>query len=375
MIMTRRRIVQGSVPATLALASVAGARAIRPLRLLILGGTGFIGPNQVSYALARGHKVTLFNRGRAPHAWPGQVEELLGDRNTGDLSSLAGREWDVVIDNPTTLPFWVRDAGKVLAGHVGHYIFVSTISVYAASDKPADETAAVAAYAGKDAMAETTATLTKDMGGLYGPLKALSEAEAERRFPGKTTIVRPGLISGPGDATDRFTYWPVRLARGGDVAAPGTPSDPVQLIDARDLAEWTVRLAETGTTGVFNATGPARRLDMGHFLQRVGAGVGAKDLRYTWVPASFLEAQKVQAWSDMPVWVPPEGDTAGFHRRSIARAMKAGLTYRPLQVTARDTLAWFHTLPAERQAKLKSGLTPEREAELLAAWRAAPGPK
>jgi 2'-hydroxyisoflavone reductase len=366
MTMTRRNAIQTSAAAALTLAGAAEAASPKPLRLLILGGTGFIGPHQVSYALARGHKVTLFNRGRAPHAWPGPVEELLGDRNTGDLSALAGRDWDAVIDNPTTLPFWVRDAGKVLGGHVGRYIFISTISVYAENDKPADETAALAPYAGKDAMAETTVTNS-----LYGALKALSEAEAQKQFPGHTAIVRPGLISGPGDETDRFTYWPVRLARGGEVLAPGTPTDPVQLIDARDLAEWTVRLAEAGTTGVFNATGPASPLAMGPFLERVASGVGATDPRFTWIPASFLEARKVRAWSDMPVWIPPEGETAGFHRRSIARALSAGLTYRRLEVTAADTLAWFHTLPPERQARLKSGLAPEREAQVLAAWKAA----
>ena len=242
--MTRRHLVKFSALAAPTfmlpggLARAAGMAKERPLNILILGGTGFIGPHQVRYALARGHKVTLFNRGRQPKDWPGEVEELLGDRNTGDLKTLEGREWDVCIDNPTTLPFWVRDAGKALKGKVKQYVFISTISVYAGDDRPADETSALAPYGGKDPMAETQDTVKASGMTLYGPLKALSEAEARKQFgEAATTIIRPGLIVGPGDETDRFTYWPVRLARGGEVAAPGDGSDPVQFIDARDLAE------------------------------------------------------------------------------------------------------------------------------------------
>jgi 2'-hydroxyisoflavone reductase len=350
-------------------AFAAGAPA-KKLRILILGGTGFIGPHQVRYALARGHQVTLFNRGRQSETWPGAVEQLIGDRNTGDLKALEGRQWDVCIDNPTTLPFWVRDAGHALRGAVGHYIFISTISVYAENNTPADETAAVAPYEGKDAMAETQASLGAKPE-LYGPLKALSEQEAARQFPGMTTVIRPGLIVGPGDETDRFTYWPVRLARGGEVLAPGDGSDPVQFIDARDLAEWTVRVAERRVLGVFNATGPAHRQDMKGLLTGVSAAVGGQ-ARLTWVPAPFLDAQKVSAWTDLPVWVPGHGDTAGFARRDIRRALAAGLTYRPLATTAAETLAWFRTQPSERQAKLKAGLAPDRETALLAMWKAAP---
>jgi 2'-hydroxyisoflavone reductase len=379
---TRREFVTQSLLAAtgLGLAAYPGRSAaetspVKPLRILILGGTGFIGPHEVTYALARGHKLTLFNRGKSPHAWPGEVEELIGDRNAGDLKALAGGEWDVCIDNPTTLPFWVRDAGEALHGKVGQYIFISTISVYAGNDAPADETAPLAPYTGKDPMAETVDTLRGHMGELYGPLKALSEQEAEKQFPGMTTIVRPGLIVGPGDETDRFTYWPVRLARGGEVLAPGDGTDPVQLIDARDLAEWTIRMAESHTFGVFNATGPAAPTTMARMLTVVSAAVKS-DATLTWVPTDFLEAQKVSAWSDLPVWVPAKGDTAGFARRNIDKALAAGLTFRRLGATAADTLAWFKAQPADRQAKLKAGLAPEREAELLAKWkesRAAPG--
>ena len=374
---TRRRLI-GATGALASVAALDGSLAFgapakpKPMNILILGGTGFTGPHQVAYALERGHKVTVFNRGRQGNPWPGRVEELLGDRNTGDLKALEGRTWDVCIDNPTTLPFWVRDAGKVLAGKVGQYIFISTISVYASNAIPnQDETAATAPYAGADPMAETLKTLQADMG-LYGPLKAVSEQEAKHQFGAQTTIVRPGLIVGPGDETDRFTYWPVRLARGGEVLAPGDGADPVQFIDARDLAEWTIRVAEARDVGVFNATGPAHALSTKAMLTTVGEAVQST-ARLDWAPTAFLDAQKVNAWSDMPVWIPGQGDTAGFARRSIARALAAGLTFRPLPATAADTLAWFKSQPAERQARLKAGLTPEREAEVLAALKTAKG--
>ncbi len=344
-------------------------RAARPLRILILGGTGFTGPHQVRYALARGHRLTLFNRGTRDLQWPGEVEQLIGDRND-DLAALRDREWDVCIDNPTTLPVWVRDVGRVLHGKVGQYVFISTISVYAGNATPdADESAPLATYAGKDAMAETIESLRADPGNLYGPLKALSEKEAEKQFPGKATIIRPGLIVGPGDPTDRFTYWPVRLARGGEVLAPGDGSDPVQFIDARDLAEWTIRMAERRAFGTFNATGPDYPLSTAAMLHGIRAtnDAGAK---LTWVASDFLDAHEVHAWSDLPVWVPAQGDGAGFARRSIARATAAGLTFRPLADTARDTLEWFRGQPAERQAKLEAGLEAAREKELLAAWHA-----
>src|SRR5215475_10244114 len=234
------------------------SRAPKPMRILILGGTGFTGPEQVRYALSRGHKVTVFNRGKThPGILPKEVEQLIGDRN-GQLDALKGRKWDVVIDNPTTLPVWVRDAAEVLKGNVDNYVFISTISVYADNSKPnMDESAPLAKYTGPDAMKETMATVRALNFELYGPLKALSEQEAEKWFPGKTLIIRPGLIVGPGDETDRFTYWPVRIDRGGDVLAPGDPKDPVQIIDARDLAEWTIRMVEQRATGAYNATGPS----------------------------------------------------------------------------------------------------------------------
>jgi 2'-hydroxyisoflavone reductase len=341
--------------------------APRSLRILILGGTGFTGPHQIRYALARGHKLTIFNRGRRQQEWSGEVEVLTGDRDTGDLKSLEGRDWDVCIDNPTSVPFWVRDAGQVLRGRIGHFVFISTISVYADASRPGrEETAATAVYRGKDALAETRESLRADMS-LYGPLKAFCELEAGRYFPGSTTVIRPGLIVGPGDETDRFTYWPVRLARGGEVLVPGDGSDPVQIIDARDLAEWTIRMAEQRTLGVFNATGPSEELCLAAMLNGISE-VAKADVRLTQIGTDFLASQKVAPWTDLPVWVPGQGDTAGFARVSIARAVAAGLTFRPLATTVADTLAWFGSQSEDRRSKLRAGLSAEREAELLKAW-------
>jgi 2'-hydroxyisoflavone reductase len=299
---------------------------------------------------------------------PEGVEQLIGDRN-GKLDALKNRQWDVVIDNPTSVPVWVRDAAQILKGNVDRYVFISTISVYADTSKPGtNEGAPLAKYNGADAMKETRDSIIASNFTLYGPLKALSEQEAEKWFPKKTLIIRPGLIVGPGDETDRFTYWPVRIGRGGEVLAPGEPGDPVQFIDARDLAEWTVRMVESGETGIYNATGPDKKLGVGEMLETTKSALGSK-ATFTWVNADFLEAQKVAPWSDMPVWIPPRGEEAGGNQVSNKRGLARGLTFRPLADTARDTLAWFKTLPQDRQSHLKAGLTPEREAELLAVWQ------
>lgn len=352
------------------LSNLFAAKAAKPLKILILGGTGFTGPFQVRYALSRGHAVTVFNRGKThPGELPKEAEQLLGDRN-GQLDALKGRKWDVVIDNPTTLPVWVRDAAQILKGNVDRYVFISTISVFSDVSKPGtDENGALAKYEGADAMKETAATLRASNYGLYGPLKVLSEKEAEKWFPGKSLIIRPGLIVGPGDETDRFTYWPVRVARGGEVLAPGDGADPVQFIDARDLAEWTIRMVEQGATGTYNATGPKQKLTMAQMLDGIKQATKS-DARFTWADADFLAAQKVSPWSDMPVWVPGRGEEAGFSLISNAKAISKGLTFRSVADTTQATLDWFRKQPAERQAKLKAGITAEREAEVLAAWKA-----
>ncbi len=348
--------------------------ATKPLNILILGGTGFTGPFQVKYALSRGHKVTVFNRGKShPGELPKEAEQLIGDRN-GQLDALKGRKWDVCIDIPTTLPVWVRDAAQILRGNVDRYVFVSTISVYADVSKPhSDESAPLQQYKGEDPLKETQATLQANLG-LYGPLKALSEAEAEKWFPGKALIVRPGLIVGPGDPSDRFTYWPVRGNKGGQVLAPGKPTDPVQFIDARDLAEWIIRMAEKGTVGTFNATGPKAQLGIGAMLDGIKSATKS-NATFTWANAEFLSEEKVRPWSDMPVWITPRGeDGGGLTNISIQKALAQGLTYRSLSDTTQATLDWFKKQPADRQAKLKAGITAEREAAVLAAWHAKQKP-
>lgn len=347
-------------------------RAAKPLKILILGGTGFTGPFQVSYALARGHEVTIFNRGKRPSPeWPGEVEQLLGDRATGDLESLAGRTWDVCIDNPTSTPSWVRDAGKLLQGNVGHYLFISTISVYADGSKAGIvEGDAVARYQGRDAMAETRETLMADIENLYGPLKALSEAEAKKQFGDAVTIVRPGYIVGPRDETDRFTYWPLRIAAGGEVLVPGDGRDPVQVIDARDLAEWMIRLAENRTAGTFNAVGPDYTLEMDEMVHGCHAVTGGR-AEFTHVPVEFIEKNQRDSDGGFPIWVPRAGSPySGYGSVSNAKAIAAGLTFRPLATTVADLLAWFRAQPAERRAEVRAGLKREREAQLLQAWHA-----
>lgn len=343
-----------------------------PLNILILGGTGFIGPHEVRYAVERGHKVTVFNRGRRQADLPAAVVHLQGDRDSGDLASIrnARGDWDVVIDNPTTLPFWVRDAGQVLKDRTQHYIFISTISVYPHYRTAGmDEDYELAQYAGT----EDPFTIKRVTGGLYGPLKVLSEKEAEKWFPGKVTVIRPGLIVGPGDETDRFTYWPVRLERGGDILAPGSPNEPVQIIDVRDLTQWTIRMAEQRALGIYNATGPRSPMSMAEMLGGIRAVLpGSHELSITWADADFLAAQNVRPWSDMPTWIPSRADNQGWSRVNCQRAIAKGLTFRPLAETTRDTLEWVKTWPAERKATLRAGLKPEREAEVLAAWRARP---
>jgi 2'-hydroxyisoflavone reductase len=368
---TRRQFVKlfataaGASALNMNSATLFAEKSVKPLRILILGGTGFTGPYQVRYALSRGHKVTTFNRGKThPGELPKEVEQLIGDRN-GKLDALRDRKWDVAIDNPTTLPTWVRDAAQILKGNVERYVFISTISVYADTSQGVDEAAPLAKYDGPDPYRETLEAVKASGYKTYGPLKALSEQEAQKWFPGKTLIIRPGLIVGPRDETDRFTYWPVRIDEGGDVLAPGNPSDPVQFIDARDLAEWTIRMVENRETGIYNATGPAKSLEIGNMLNEI-KGALRSAAKFTWLPADFLKQQKVEAWSDMPVWA---GDELGLARTKIDRALAKGLTFRPLTGTARDTLAWFKSLPQDRQSKLRAGLTSEREAEVLAEWK------
>ena len=337
----------------------------RAIRLLVLGGTGFIGPYQVRYAVERGHHVTIFNRGRrAPGLFDDSVEELLGDRN-GDLESLRGRTWDVVIDNSSSRPDWVELSANFLRDSVGLYFYVSSRSAYADTSQ-VPMTSAVPTYTWESAgVAEGTPV--EDLP--YGLAKGQSERAAQAVFPGRTNIVRPGLIIGPGDDTDRFTYWPVRINRGGEVLAPGDPTDPIQIIDVRDLCEWQIRMAENGTVGEFNGVGPRVPRPMAELLYGIRA-VTTAETTFTWVPYSFLNEQGVRPYSHMPVWMPPIPGREGFARFDLTPEIEAGLTYRPLAVTARDTLDFHFSRPPERQAALRAGITPERESELLALWKA-----
>jgi 2'-hydroxyisoflavone reductase len=336
-----------------------------PLRVLVLGGTRFIGIHTTRLAIERGYQVTLFNRGKTNAALFPQLEHLKGDRN-GDIGALAGRTWDAVIDDSGYFPRAVRLTAELLAPSVRQYVFISTISVYASSAAPNGEASATARIADE--------SLEKVNGETYGPLKALCEQAAEHAMPGRVTVLRPGLIVGPEDNTDRFTYWPARAARGGDFVAPGRPSDAIQYIDARDLARFTLDAIERGIRGTFNVISRPGELTIGELVtQSVDA---ARHLakpgsppRPVWVAADFLEAQKVEAWSDMPVWVPETGDNAGFAHTLTERAEKAGLKIRPMRETVRDTLAWHLARPQEDQAKLKAGITAAREQEVLAEWR------
>jgi 2'-hydroxyisoflavone reductase len=358
-------------------------RAPASLNILILGGTGFTGPEQVEYAIARGHRVTLFNRGKTrPGVFKGKVaEELIGDLNS-DTSALAGKKFDVVIDNPTTLPFWVKNAARYLAGNTKHYIFISTTSVYADESEIGinEKSPTVPMPPGLDPYQpdqrnERQLAASANPAN-YGAFKARAELEVQSQYPGIATIIRPCLIVGPLDRTDRFTYWPARIDHGGEVLAPDKPDDPCQFIDSRDLAEWTIRMAEAREFGTFNAIGPAQPLTIGEMLNGVKA-VTKSDARFTWVPWEFLQKEGVRPWTEMTVWQPPYGRTAGYQRRNASKAIAKGLTFRPLAVTAKDVLDWHKTRPAEEQEGILhhkvNGLALEKEAEVLAKWHAQSG--
>lgn len=325
------------------------------MKILILGGTRFLGRHLVDAALACGHEVTLFNRGKTnPDLYPEKT--ILGDRD-GGLDALAGRQWDAVIDTCGYFPRLVRDSAQALVDSVEHYTFISSISVYADESTPdLDESAAVGTIE-DESVEEIT-------GETYGPLKALCEQAVQAAYPEGALIIRPGLIVGPHDSSDRFTYWPARLARGGEVLAPGDPQMPVQIIDARDLAEWNIRLVEDRVTGVFNATGPENLLTMQEVIEtcQQASGVPAE---ITWVSEEFLLEQKVAPFTDLPLWLPEA--VWGMSQVNISRAVAAGLSFRPLAETVADTLAWSQSRPADYE--WINGLKPERETELLKIWR------
>lgn len=328
------------------------------MHLLILGGTVFLGRALVDAALARGHQVTLFNRGQHPATFGPGVEQLHGDRD-GGLEALRGRRWDAVIDTSGYVPRVVRAAAELLAGAVNHYTFISSISVYPHFKRAGiDESDPVAELADPSVEAVDGET--------YGPLKALCEQAVAVALPGRTLVIRPGLIVGPHDPSDRFTYWVHRIAQGGEVLAPGRPTRHTQLIDVRDLAEWTLAMVEARQTGVYNATGPSRPLEFGAALD-VCRVASQSDARLTWVAEDFLAEHEVGPWIELPLWLPEtDPDMVGFAAIDCTKAIGAGLVFRDLAETVRDTLAWQASRPADYA--WRAGLAPEREAELLRAW-------
>jgi 2'-hydroxyisoflavone reductase len=332
------------------------------MKLLVLGGTKFLGRAVVEAALAHGHEVTLFNRGRTNPGLFAGVEELRGDRD-GDLAALAGREWDAVVDPSGYLPRVVRASAQLLRGAVAHYVFISSISVY---DFP------LPAWFDESAPRARLAEESENMEEHYGALKAQCEEVVRDLFPGASTNVRAGLIVGPHDPTGRFTYWPVRMSRGGEVLAPGDPDRIVQFVDARDLGDWIVHVAEHRVAGDFNATGPEPRITMGGLIEACRS-VTRSDAELVWVADEFLLAHDAGPWMELPLWLGPED--ASILQVDVAKACMAGLRFRPVEHTVADTLQWATAggTPGELASGMQlgeAGMRPEKEADLLAAWRA-----
>ncbi len=334
----------------------------KPQKVLVLGGTAFLGPPIVDGLVAAGHTVTLFNRGKTnPKLFP-TLEKLIGDRHA-DVKSLEGREFDVVIDTNAYFP---RDVVNPLGAlkSVGHYVLVSTCSVYPGmAQEKLDESSEVATISDEEI---ESATKANKIGMLYGALKVACERAAEKALPGKVTVVRPGLIVGPGDTTDRFTYWPVRVAKGGDMIAPGKPEWTIQFTDVRDVADFCVHTGLKRLAGIFNVNGLERPVPMGKFLEACKK-VSKSDANFVWIDAQFLADHKVQAWADLPDWFPPPEGKDEVAVLSSEKAIANGLKFRPLETTIEDTLE-FHKSRGESY-KPTWRLTPEREAEVLKAWR------
>lgn len=363
---TRRRFLKTGLMGSAAVAAgctaevsvdnEATAKSWHPLRILILGGTGFIGPHMVREALRRGHEVELFNRGRTDSDLFPDLKLFVGDRDNG-LEALEGGSWDAVVDNSGYVPRHVEDSARLLSPVVAHYLYISTISVYSDLSKPIDEDSAVGTL--ED---ETTEEVT---GETYGPLKALCEKRVNSEVGAdRTTVLRPTYICGPGDRTDRYSYWPVRTMRGGEMLWPGTPEDDIQIIDVRDLANFTVDCLEKTTTGVYNTVTPKGSFKMGNLLEDCMA-VTAANMVPTWVSADFLKKQENFY---LPIWEDPTGENSQLLTVDGSRAAAAGLKNRPTRETARDTIAWWRTLPPERTATIKAGPDPEKEAHVLSLW-------
>lgn len=381
-LVTAGGIALGAAVAPSALAGWSGAAKGKRMKILILGGTGFLGPQIVNRAVENGHEITLFNRGRTgPDLFP-DLEHIEGDRYT-DLSGLEkavadGRSWDAVIDTFTYVPKTVTDAMDVLMPAMGRFVVISTISVYASNAEPGmDEDAPVATIDDETAAGITT---HREVGVHYGAMKARVEAAAEARMPGKVCVIRPGLIVGPRDTTGRYTYWPVRGSEGGKMIAPGTGDDHVQIVDVRDLGDFTVRCVEDGRTGLYNALSPAGKWTMRDIVD-AAVRTGEAGTTPEWVDAGFLSEHGVNAWQQMPAWIPATTPGyGGVGRMSTARAIAAGLTTRTLEDTNRATLAYYRERQAELRAErgdefgdqwaqdIRGGISREKEAQVLAAW-------
>ena len=361
---SRREFIGASLAALSLAAAPPGAfgAAGRKLKILFLGGTGFLGPHTVRYALERGHDVTLFNRGRTNTDLFPELETIIGNRDPEideGLDGLGGREWDAVIDTSGYVPRIVGASAELLSDNVGQYLFVSTICQY--------ENWAEGGTGGTEERPRATLDdpATEDVSTHYCALKAYCERAVEAAMPGRVTQIRPGLIVGPRDRTDRFTYWPVRIDRGGEVLAPGKPSDLTQYIDVRDLARFMVLCLEQELADTYNVV--RNPMPFGDLLTACMSTIES-DARLTWVPADFLAEHDVQAWRDVPAWADSDGSMAGSLAWSANKALAAGLTIRPVEDTIRATLDWYRSLPAERQSELRAGLSRAKEASVLEAW-------
>lgn len=330
------------------------------MKLLVLGGTKFLGRTIVEEAIKRGHEVTLFNRGNHTELFP-QLEQLIGDRD-GNLHALKGRKWDVVIDTSCYFPRILRDTLDCLVENVGHYTLISTIDAFDYQDVP---------YIDENHPVKTLEDESiEDIKLAYGNLKARCEQILQDRMPNQSLIIRPGLIVGPHDHTDRFTYWGSRIAKGGEVLAPGNPLAPVQFIDVRDLSAWVVQMVEQNKTGLFNGVGPAERLSMQQFLSECNQ-VTSSNAEFVWIDEAFLLAHNVGPWVEVPLWLPQTGNTAAICKISNKKAIEAGLQLRPIADTIRDTINWDQLRDPDEPRK--AGLLPEKEKELIHAWKAQNG--
>jgi 2'-hydroxyisoflavone reductase len=336
------------------------------MKLLILGGTLFLGRYLTEAAQARGHEVTLFNRGQTNAGLFPDIETLRGDREQS-LEPLRGRQWDEVIDTCGYVPRVVGNAARFLCDSVEHYTFISSASVYRNLEQPGiDESASL--HAPPEPGNEDVATH-------YGGLKVACEHAVEEHFSNRALSLRCGLLVGPHDPSGRFTYWPRRVAQSGEVLAPGAPERPVQFIDARDCADWTIRMIEARRAGTFNVTGPARVLGMADFLATCRQATGS-DARFTWVRDDFLLVRGVAPFFEMPLWLPPSHQ--GMLTLDIKRALSCGLSFRSLAETISDTLQWDRQRGSDQikpprlagAAPTDAGLSSEREQQLLEDWHA-----